>query len=91
MQVSANYLLKRSRLSTKAEYLGCFVISPYGPFVPATPEIAMQMMQKGLPGPYPAQLRKPSGLGPMLPMYPSFPLGSRTYKRLAPPLIYSVS
>ncbi|KAG0531710.1 hypothetical protein BDA96_04G045700 [Sorghum bicolor] len=53
---------------------------PYGPFVPAPPEIAMQMIQKGLAGPDSAQNRKPSVLGPMLPMYPSFPLGSGIYR-----------
>ncbi|OEL34655.1 Serrate RNA effector molecule [Dichanthelium oligosanthes] len=54
---------------------------PYGPFVPAPPEIATQMTQNGLPGPDAAQHRKPSMMGPMLPMYPSFPLGSRNYRR----------
>nr|XP_034607079.1 serrate RNA effector molecule-like [Setaria viridis] len=53
---------------------------PYGPFVPAPPEMAMQMMQKGHSGPDAARHGKPSVLGPTLPMYPSFPLGRRTYR-----------
>ncbi|CAO2044542.1 unnamed protein product [Urochloa humidicola] len=54
----------------------------YGPFVPAPPEMAMQMMQKGLPGPDAALHRKPSMLEPRpkLPMYPSFPLDRCTYR-----------
>jgi len=53
---------------------------PYGPFVPAPSEMAMQMTQKGHPGPDAARQWKPSVLGPMLPMYPSFPLDIRTYR-----------
>ncbi|CAL5024023.1 unnamed protein product [Urochloa decumbens] len=59
----------------------------YGPFVPAPPEMAMQMMQKGLPGPEAAQHRKPSVLGPTLPMYPSFPLDRHTYRSLYGPFV----
>jgi len=53
---------------------------PHGPFVPAPAEVAMQMMQKGLPGPNAARQSKRSVMGPMLPMYPSFPLDRRTYR-----------
>ncbi|CAN6237136.1 unnamed protein product [Urochloa humidicola] len=53
---------------------------PYGPFVPAPPEMVMQMMHKGLPGPYGARHRKPSVLGSTPPMYPSFPHARRTYR-----------
>lgn len=62
-----------------------FLLSPYGPFVPAPPEMAMQMMQKGHSGPDAARHGKPSVLGPTLPMYPSFPLGRRTYRRSVVP------
>ena len=52
----------------------------------------MQMMQKGLPGPNAARQSKRSVMGPMLPMYPSFPLDRRTYRRyFSSPLINSVS
>ncbi|XP_062217249.1 serrate RNA effector molecule-like [Phragmites australis] len=59
---------------------------PLGPFVPAPPEIAMQMMHQGHPGPNGAQCRKLAMLG--IPMYPSFPLDRRppqSYKDLDAP------
>ncbi|KAL6629829.1 hypothetical protein ACP70R_029594 [Stipagrostis hirtigluma subsp. patula] len=61
---------------------------PLGPFVPAPPEIAMQMMQQGHPERN-GEHRKPAKLGRRIPMYPSLPLDRRplrSYKDLDTPV-----